>query len=297
MALQTIFLTGGTGKIGTPLLRHMVKEDYRIILLVHEGEKPEVHDPKIREVYGDIREPSGYAPSLEEVDTIVHMAAVTHTNDASKYYDLNSTTTLNLIKNCKKYNVKRFVFISTRAISEDGGDYSKSKFLAERHVKMSGMDWVILRLAEVYGIGAKTGIDMILKDIEKMPFVPIIGKGEYRMAPVHISDVVLSIAHVIKNSNIKHRIYTIAGAESFTFNQLIDKVLDTKKLKRPKIHIPVFLMLICMPILSIFLKNRILAKDQLKRLLCEKSDDISLAVKDLNFKPIKLEEYLKGNAN
>ena len=294
MQSETVFLTGATGKIGRPLLKKIAAEDYRIILLIREGEKPEISGPGIECIFGDIAEPASYKSSLNGVDAVVHMAAVTHTNDAVKYYELNAAATLNLIKACREHGVKRFIFISTRAISERGGDYSRSKIIAERYVKESGLDWVIVRLAEVYGIEGKTGVDMVLNDIGKMPFIPVIGNGEYKIAPIHISDAITIIARIIKDRGIKYKTYNVAGPESFTYNEFIDKVSEAMKINKLRIYIPVFLMRLCAPILSIFLKDRILVNDQLQRLLCEKSDDISLAVKDLDFKPLTLMEYLKA---
>ena len=51
----------------------------------------------------------------------------------------------------------RFVFVSTRAVSPEGGAYSRSKLLAEEAVR-PGRPFVIVRLPEIYGLGVR-GID------------------------------------------------------------------------------------------------------------------------------------------
>lgn len=294
MPKKIIFLTGAKGKIGRSLLKDIINKNYQIVALAHTTQADELRGPGIKYIYGDILEPASYASGLKGADIVLHMAAVTHTNKVNKYYELNSIATANLIEKCKEYGIKRFIFISTRAISEKGGHYSNSKLMAERHVVESGLDWVIMRLSEVYGIEGKTGIDMVLNNIEKLPFVPIIGSGEYKMAPVHISDVLFSIKQVIRGDDIKNRIYNIAGPESFTFNELVDKVLKVKNIKKIKVHIPIFLVYACAYILSVFAKNNFFAIDQLPRLTCGKSDDISLAAKELGFKPAALGELFKS---
>lgn len=294
MPTQTIFLTGATGKIGRAFLIDVINEDYQIIVLAHAAHTAEIHSPKIKYIYGDILEPDSYTPGLKGADIVLHMAAVTHTNEVNRYYEINSVATANLIEKCKEYGIKRFIFISTRAISEKGGHYSKSKAIAGRAVRESGLAWIIMRLSEVYGIGGNTGIDMVLNKIERLPFVPVIGSGEYKMAPVHISDALFSIKQVIKGDHIKNRIYNIAGPKSYTFNELVDKVLEVKNVKKIKVHIPVFLVYACAYILSIFPKNNFFTIDQLPRLTCGKSDDISLAAKELGFKPAALGELFKS---
>jgi nucleoside-diphosphate-sugar epimerase len=292
MPKQTIFLTGATGKIGRILLRNLINEDYRIIALALSTQENIIYNAKIGCIYGDILDPSSYELGLKDADIVLHLAALTHTNNIKKYYEINSVATANLINKCKEYGVKRFIFVSTRAISEKGGHYSKSKLMAEKHVRESGLDWVILRLSEVYGIKGNTGIDMILNKIEKLPFVLIVGSGKYKIAPVHISDALFAIKKVIDKSYIKNKIYTIAGPESFTFNEFIDRVLETKKIKKIKVHIPIFMIRICAHILSLLKSNNFFVLDQLPRFFSEKSDDISIAVDELDFKPAALEERL-----
>ena len=46
------------------------------------------------------------------VDTVVHLAAVTHTNRKEDYYRVNSIGTKNLIEACSKTGVERFIYVS-----------------------------------------------------------------------------------------------------------------------------------------------------------------------------------------
>jgi NADH dehydrogenase len=165
--------------------------------------------------------------------------------------------------------------------------------MAENHVQESKMKWIIVRLSEVYGISGEEGIEMIMNNILKMPFVPIIGNGSYRLAPVYIDDAVDSIIKVIKNTKAEGRIYNIAGPEGFSYNDFIDKVLRSKGIRRIKIHIPVSIFSFLIKILSIISRRNIITKDQVPRLLCEKSEDISLAKDELGFNPISFSEGLK----
>lgn len=291
MAIQNIFITGASSKIGRFLIKSLLDKEYNMVLLCRK-EISEFSDPKIRFILGDLLDSDSYASSLDGIDTVLHMAAVTHTNEISKYYEVNSDATLELIKACKAHGVKRFIFISTRAISEEGGHYSKSKLIAERHVQESGLDWVIMRLAEVYGISGRNGIDMILGNIHRLPFIPILGDGEYKIAPVYISDVIYPIVRAIEKRDKNNRVYNIAGPESFTYNQFIDKILQLKHIKRIKVHIPLWAFWMVARISGSVLNDGFLVMDQLPRLLCKKSENISLAVTELGFKPARLGDVI-----
>ncbi len=287
MTPQNIFITGSSGKVGRFLIAALLSEGHHLSLLGRDGSKL-FDDDRVKHVSGDLLKPDSYAPGLAGSDVVVHLGGLTHTNEVSKYYKVNSEATLQLLGLCETYAVKRFIFISTRAISERGGDYSRSKAMAEKYVQQSALRWVILRLAEVYGTSGGEGMDMLLNNISAFPIVPIVGDGQYTLAPIHISDVVSAIKKIIDRTDISNRLYNIAGPESFTYNDLIDRILLARRLKRFKVHIPLNLARRFLQMSALILKDNSLAVDQLPRLISGKSDDISLAVKDFSFNPAKL---------
>lgn len=290
---KNIFITGAAGKIGRFLTGELINRGCTVTALCMEKEeKPKVSQIMI--VTGDLLKPESYSRALEGIDTVLHMAAVTHTNNVNKYYEINSNATLSLIEACKARGVKRFIFISTRAISAEGGHYSKSKSIAEAHVRESGLDWVILRLGEVYGISSRTGVDMVLRSIESSPVVPVFGNGEYRLAPVHISDVISCIAAAIERPDSKNKIYNIAGPEGFSYNQFIDRISKLKQKKSLKVYIPVFAFKILAKVSALILRDAPIVEDQLPRLLCQKNEDISLTTRDLDFRPAPIEKAIKA---
>lgn len=293
MSYNNIFITGASGKIGNYLLKRLETSEYNLILL-SRGKLAHSCNPRIRWVWGDLLQPDSYAPSLKGIDTIIHMAAVTHTNRVSSYYEINAKGTLDLIRICRNYNVKRFIFLSTTAISEECGHYSKSKLIAENYVKESGLPWVILRIAEVYGTFGGKGIDLLLRNIIRFPFIPIIGNGEYHMAPIHISDVVSSLEYVIKNSSTNSRVYNITGPDIISYNQLIDKILEAKRIKRMKLNISPCIFKLLAGISSALFKDNLLIMDQLPRMLCKKSDNLFSTMDTIGIAPKKIDNVLKN---
>lgn len=287
---KKLFITGASGKIGRMLVEKLLAKGYRLTIL-YKGDAPERLPEGVKAVDGDILDPATYSSALEGSDTVLHMAAVTHTNVPGLYFRVNTEGTERLLKASETAGIKRFVYVSTRAASKAGGGYSISKLEAERIVSGGRMDWVILRPAEVYGAGGGEGVDMVLNKIRKFPVIPIVGDGKYRVAPVHVADVISSIVTVIDNPELKSRVYNIAGPEGFTYNEFIDKVLTIKGIRKMKVHIPVpVFWLLAKAFVSLKMGKGGLAMDQLPRLLCEKPEDISLAEKELGYRPRRMEE-------
>ena len=152
----------------------------------------------------------------------------------------------------------------------------------------SGLDWVIVRPSEVYGLGGGEGIELLFDKISKMPFVPVVGTGKYGIAPLHVSDLVEAICRIVERKDLADRIYTLAGPENFTYDSLVDRIMEAKKLSKVKIYIPASLIKALSYISAFFLGDRFLVIDQVDRLISEKSCDISLAEQELSFRPRNL---------
>jgi nucleoside-diphosphate-sugar epimerase len=295
MSEHKIFITGGTGKIGSILTRRLAEEGYDIVLLTRKITGEDL-PAGVNTVRGDIRDASSYSEALKGAHTVLHMAAVTHTSPPERYFEVNAAGTRDLIEACEKNGVKRFIHVSTRAISPDGGSYSVSKIEAEKYVRESTLKWVILRPSEVYGLGGKEGVELLLGKIDKMPFIPVLGTGEYGIAPLHVSDLVEAIVRVVKRDDLEKKIYTLAGPESFTYNELVDRIMEIKNVRKLKLPVPLFFVNILAGLLGLLPGDGRLVPDQVPRLTSEKSSDISLAAEDLSFKPKSIREAI-GNLN
>jgi nucleoside-diphosphate-sugar epimerase len=288
-----IFITGATGGIGSFLVPSLADSGYELILL---SIAPDITFSKYKNVQvlvGNILDSASYQTALIDVDIIIHLAAVTHTNDTALYYKINTEGTRILLAAAETANVKRFIFVSTRAIGKAGGGYSDSKAQAEELVKASGLAWTIVRPAEVYGVNEQEALTKLITGIEKMPFVPVLGNGRYKLAPVRINDVVQALCASLSRENTVGKTYTLAGPEEFTYLGLVDKVLNIKKLRKMKLHIPLFVISLLAHLIALLpFKHPPFVKDQVSRLLLDKSADISQARQELNYTPRSLLEGL-----
>lgn len=291
MTADRIFVTGGTGAIGDFIVGRLHSKGYRISVLDH-GSPCSSARPGVRLIKGDITDMSSYLSALEGVDTVLHMAAITHTNDARRYYEINANGTRLLAGACREKGVKRIIFLSTRAASESGGDYGRSKLMAERYVQISGVDWVILRIAEVYGTGSENGVDMLISKISKYPLIPVIGDGKHTVNPVHISDVAGLVEKVVCDADVRNRMYTVAGPRSYTYDGFLDELMRLKSLRKARVHIPESLVRFFLRASALLVRDKWLVRDQLPRLMCPKDDDISPARRNFGYSPKKIGDIL-----
>lgn len=286
-----ILITGASGIIGQKLVNKIKQlTKYQVRVLIRSSKADDFKH--VSYVIGDLTSLDSLYQATLNTDIVVHLAGITHTNQQDLYYKINLVGTKNLIEACQENKIKKFVFMSSRTASHDGGAYAESKLLAEKEVEKSGLNWVILKPAEVYGAGEKEAIYRLIKLIKQNNRVPIIGNGRYLLSPVFVDDVVDAIVKTVQQKNVIGKKYILAGPEEFSYNEMVDRISKILGVKRIKVYLPLFLVRFLAFIFFIF-KQNILVRDQVPRLLCQKSADIDFANHDLDFDPRNFETGIK----
>jgi nucleoside-diphosphate-sugar epimerase len=160
---MTILVTGGTGLVGSRLLKRFVEAGTDCRALVRPSkELPE----EVAAVEGDILDPDSLAAAVEGVSAIIHLAALFRTGDDDEIWKVNFEGTRNLIAAVKEHSPDaRFLMASTSNVYDSDNShpgreddrvaprlaYPASKVEAENELRKSGLQWSILRLPFVYG--------------------------------------------------------------------------------------------------------------------------------------------------
>ena len=243
-------------------------------------------------ISGDITDPESLDRACQGMDGVLHLAALTHSCNNAEYFRVNREGTQNLINACKRKNVRRFVFISSVAASEDGGAYGLSKLESEDRVCESGLQWIILRPSEVYGPQMKEGIGELISWVKNLKFIPVVGDGSYCMSPVYIDDVVEAIAQIVMDPDLINQKLNLCGPEIIPFREVIDRLSRFLEVRRNKIFIPIWIAKLGVSLASL-MKLGSFTPDQIPRLLCRKDQDISQTATLIPYSPRKLEEGLR----
>jgi len=163
--MTIVLLTGGTGLVGARLLPRLAQAGFDCRALVRRDvDLP----PGIAPVRGDLADPGSLAAAVENVDAVVHLAAVFRTEDESAIWKANLDGTRHLIAAVEAHAPRaRVVMASTGNVysadnprpsreddpSEPSAAYPASKLAAEHLLRESALNWSILRLPFVYGDG------------------------------------------------------------------------------------------------------------------------------------------------
>ncbi|HLI06307.1 MAG TPA: NAD(P)H-binding protein [Ktedonobacteraceae bacterium] len=239
-----ILITGADGYIGRHLVARLVAAGERPRCLVRNKEHAASILPveKVELVSGDTTKPETLPAAVQGIETIVHAAFITADRkpmSSNQYNETNVTGTANLVKAAREAGVKRIIEISGLGTKPDRpGSYMQGRYLAEKLVKESGLQWTIIQPSVLFGKGAPF-IKGLTDLIRSAPVVPLIGGGTIRFQPIYVEDVVTVIMKVLADpQGTSDKTYTIGGPEYYSFTQIIDELLHAMHKTRIKAPAP-----------------------------------------------------------
>ncbi len=231
-----VALTGATGFIGQYLLKELPKRGYRLrVLLRRPAALP---SGCASAVIGDLAKPFNMSEALAEVDAVIHTAGLAETMTGipeDDYRLFNTEATIGFAKAAERARVKRFVFLSSiraqagptapHILTEEHEPkptdaYGRSKLAAEKGLAETGLDWVALRLALVYGPGAQGNVAKLVR-LARSPYpLPLAGlKGRHSL--LALDNLVEAIDKVLLAPAPLKRPLIVADPEPLTIGAII----------------------------------------------------------------------------
>ena len=246
-----VLITGGAGRLGINVGKAFVNSGFQV--RVFDLDTPANSNSlkrlngKIEICWGDITDPSSVQKALEGVDAVVHMAGILPPLAYEKpelAFRVNVSGT-KIIVDMLKRTGRQIPFVFTSSVAAFGptphateplcpeehdanpqGAYGESKLQAEKIIKESGIDYVILRLT------ATMYLNFSISDLKRMFTVPLNNRVEY----CHPDDAALAILNAIKYFDlVKGNTLVISGGpeQRMLYKDMIRRILGVMGLPIP----------------------------------------------------------------
>lgn len=259
-----ILITGGAGFIGSHLVEKLINLKHEVIVLdnLSTGRLENIKHllKKIKFVKCDISKNQNFFKYFKSVDKVFHIAAladiVPSINNPYKYFEANVKGTLNIVKACRKFKIKKLVYTASSScygipkkyptpenerISLEY-PYAFTKNIGEQLIlhwsKIYNINVTSIRLFNVYGTrsrtsgtyGAMFGVFLAQK-LAKKPFT-VVGDGKQKRDFTYVSDVIdaLILASKYKKSS---EIFNVGSGKPVSVNYII-KLLGGRVVYIPK---------------------------------------------------------------
>ena len=198
---RTLAVTGGTGFVGSHLMRVARGEGHELRALTRGWRPPE---DGIDWVDGALDRTDSLAKLCEGADAIVHVAGLINASSRAGFEAVNVGGTANMIDAARKAGVRRFVQISSLAAREpELSDYGRSKAKAERLVAASGLDWTIIRPPAVYGPGDRETFELF--KMARRGLVALPPRGRFSL--LHVEDLARLVLAVLDEPDTNGETY------------------------------------------------------------------------------------------
>jgi nucleoside-diphosphate-sugar epimerase len=282
--METLFVTGGSSTLGQHILRRLASRVH-IVAVMHRRNVGIPH-AEMQVIRGGLEKCVRQPTALQAAHIVLHMAAVTHTDDASEYLRVNTELTKQLLSVCNPE--QHFVYVSTICAHPDGGVYGCSKWLAEEAIRASGLEYTIIRPAEIYGSKDSEGIDALIAAARKMHMLPDFRcGGSIKYAPISLEEAAQFIVEATVQRRCTGQTYTLCAERPCTASEMA-RVL--RRSVRPLFVVPVPVMLLR---LAAALRSPVpFKRDQVDRLVLPKVYSSTAARRDYDFRARPFLDYL-----
>jgi nucleoside-diphosphate-sugar epimerase len=246
-------ISGGAGFIGSHLVKHVVDVGgiVRVVDNLSTGSADRLDQIRdsVELVTGDLADDSVAAEAVKDMDYVLHQAAVPSVQrsvvDPVGTNRSNVTATLNLLENCRKAGVHRFVYAASSSAYGDTevlpkneempanplSPYALQKWVGERYCKiyheLYGLETVSLRYFNVFGPRQDPYSEysavipkFITKLLAKEP-ITVYGDGEQSRDFTYIDNVIDANLLALRAPNAPGEVCNIGCGQRVSLNELI----------------------------------------------------------------------------
>ncbi len=241
-----VFLSGGTGFVGSEVLRQLLEAGHVVRVLVRDSSEGKFADAENVEVHpGDLTDAASLVGALVGCDAVIHLVGIIREfpGRGVTFKKMHVKATENLLLATEEQGVKRYLHMSSNGVRAQGNTgYHRTKWEAEGLVRDTGLDWTIFRPSLIFGPGSEF-VSMIAELIRRIPVVPVIGNGQYRMQPVALEQVAASFVKALEMPETIGETYHLGGGASYSYDEILDLTAQAMgKAKATKIHQPLFMI-------------------------------------------------------
>ena len=242
-----ILLTGTTGFIGSALIQHLQQKDHSLSAAVRRIHKTQSSTIQ-QKLVGDLLPNTDWTNALNDVDTIIHLAARAHilkdqaTDPLAAFRETNTYATLNLAQQAANAGIRRFIFISsigvngnqthTKPFTADNlpapaEPYAISKHEAEIGLRQiaaeTGMEVVIIRPPLVSGANAPGNFGQLIKTVARDIPLPL-GNIHNQRSLVALPNLIDLITTCINHPAAANQTFLVSDGEDLSTTELLQRL-------------------------------------------------------------------------
>ena len=271
MKPNNCLIFGGSGQIGSYLIRKLTKNGFKVTVVtrnIHQKGltiKSSGNQGWIDIIEANLFDEKKIRELFEKADICINLVGILYEKKGSgSFKAIHSLFPSILSKLCKEYNLKHFIHLSALGINDaKDSKYAISKLEGEKNILNNFRLTTILRPSVVFS-SSDSFTTLFMTLIKRLPIIPMYYNGQTRFMPIHCSDLTDIILHVIIK-NIHSNIIECVGPETISFKEILERLQKQINKKRILLPLPLPLARISAKVFQI-LPKPLLTEDQLRLL-------------------------------
>ncbi|MBI3804946.1 MAG: complex I NDUFA9 subunit family protein [Nitrospirae bacterium] len=295
--MAAVFITGATGFVGRAIVRRLLSQGGEARALYRAERSRFIENEKLEWIRGGIDSIERLTQGMAGAKAVIHLAGRLVEPPGERFEQVHVKGTLNVLEAMRRSGLRRLLHMSALGSRADAPSrYHQTKWEAEERVRSAPVDATIFRPSLIFGKEDRA-INLLIRALPYLPFIPVPGSGQNRLQPVWVEDVATCFVRALDNPALDHPIMPgrtdpLCGPQTYTLNELIALILQIVGKRRSKVHLPIWMLKPPAALAEQLFKTPPLTRDQLILLqednICGKHDRFEKF--DLSFS--RLEEVL-----
>ena len=259
--LITVF--GGSGFVGTQIVRVLAKRGYRVRVAVRRPDLAGHLQPlgsvgQIHAVQANLRYRDSVDRAVEGAWGVINCVGILFNTGKQTFDDVQGEGTTAVAWAARGAGVERLVHIS--AIGADANSasaYGRSKAAGEAGIRDGFPNGVVLRPSVIFGPGDDF-MNKFAALARLMPVLPVVAP-DTRFQPVFVSDVAQAVVNALESGA---GLYELGGPEVASMRELMEKLLVVIERRRILVPVP-YMVARMMAVFTQLMPKPLLTVDQL----------------------------------
>jgi len=196
---RRVFITGGTGYIGTALIPILLERGHRVRALVRPGSKAKL--PAACEVIsGNALDANSYRKLIRPADTFIHLVGVPHPSPAkaAEFRAIDLVSAREAINACAQLGMHHFIYLSVAHPAPMMKEFIAVRAECEKMIQERHLNSTILRPWYVLGPGHQWPY-ALLPFYKVGEWLPFTRDGARRLGLVTLVQLVLALVEAVES--------------------------------------------------------------------------------------------------
>ncbi len=232
-------ILGGSGFVGRHLAPWLARNGWTVRAAARHPRPPAPPAPgaRVTPATVDLRDEGQVRSVLSGAKAVVNLVGIARERGQS-FRAVNVEGAARVARLAAAAGVERLLHVSALGTAADApAAADRSKAEGEAVVRAAFPMVTVVRPSLVYGPG-----DHFFRRFAALaatsPVLPVVGGGRTRFQPLHVEDAVATLHALLERPATAGATFALVGPETFTFRELLERMLEVLDLRRAIVPVP-----------------------------------------------------------